>query len=308
MVADAAGEGGAGRVRPLILRIKGNSLDDGPGIRSVLFFKGCPLRCAWCHNPESQRTEPELSFDGESCVGCGRCEQVCPRKAIRLRKPERIDRNKCDDCFACADACPGGALERVGTPATVEEVVEAVLVDKPFFDASGGGVTLSGGEPTLHLEFAGRIARALKGAGVHVLLETCGHFRWDAFERNLLPWLDEVYFDVKLVDPGEHRRWCGVGNELILENLAKLVDSSVPMLPRVPLVPGVTDAEENLRAISSLFQGLGLRRVALLPYNPTWHGKARALGRRVEFKRDSFLTKGELARARDCFHAFEVVA
>ncbi len=160
---------------PLILDVKGNALDDGPGIRSVVFFKGCPLSCVWCHNPESKKALPELAFDAKTCAGCEGCLAVCEAGARSRRIPGYVDRRVCQQCFACAAVCPLGALAQVGPVMPVEGLVEKLLRDKPFYDTSGGGVTFSGGEPTLFMPFLSSLASALQAAGVSTLLETCGH-------------------------------------------------------------------------------------------------------------------------------------
>ncbi|PKN44772.1 MAG: glycyl-radical enzyme activating protein, partial [Deltaproteobacteria bacterium HGW-Deltaproteobacteria-17] len=228
----------------LILEIKGNSLDDGPGIRSVVFFKGCPLSCAWCHNPESKRTGPELSFDSRECIGCDTCVKVCPCGALDRRNPGYVDRARCDLCFKCVQACPAEALSRVGTAMSVAAVLEQVSRDIPFYRNSGGGVTLSGGEPTLFSEYAGELLAELKGRGIHTLVETCGHFQLDRFLELIYPWTDELYIDLKLYDTDEHRRLCGAGNERILANFLELHERAlrggVPVTPRVPLIPEMT--------------------------------------------------------------------
>ncbi|MFW6113673.1 MAG: glycyl-radical enzyme activating protein, partial [Actinomycetota bacterium] len=203
---------------PLILDIKGNSLDDGPGIRTVIFFKGCPLSCVWCHNPESKRTGPEISFDAGECIGCDSCIGVCERGALSRSNPVFIDRDKCDLCMRCVDECPAQALSSVGRSMMVEGIVEEVEKDLPFFKTSGGGVTLSGGEPTLFMDFASRLLRLLKSLSVHTLVETCGYFDYLDFKTSLYPYLDLIYYDLKLYDPEEHRKYCGVPNKKILEN------------------------------------------------------------------------------------------
>ncbi len=266
----------------LILEIRGNSLDDGPGIRSVVFFKGCPLSCLWCHNPESKRVSVEIAHDAMECVGCGSCISVCAEGALSKKNARFIDRARCTLCFKCTEVCPSGALSRVGREMPVDEVLREALRDKPFFDTSGGGVTLSGGEPAMHMEYAARLLRALKENGVHTLIETCGYFEFGEFETMLLPYLDTVYFDVKIIDSRRHRAYTGAGNERILENLQGLhriaAGSSFSLLPRTPLVPGITDTEENLEGIARFLRGLGMRSVMLLPYNPLWREKAAKLG------------------------------
>jgi pyruvate formate lyase activating enzyme len=267
---------------PLILEIRGNSLDDGPGIRSVVFFKGCPLSCVWCHNPESKRAGAELSFDPAECVACDTCVKLCPEKALSRKKSGFIDRDKCTLCFDCAAACPAGALSRVGREMSVGDIMESVLRDRPFYDNSGGGVTLSGGEPALFIDFSSELLRELRKKKIHTLLETCGLFDWDAFAEKMIPYLDTVYFDIKLMDGAAHKKHCGVSNEKILANFERLIalaaKKKVYLLPRTPLVPGITDTEENLAAIAGYLRGLGVKKTALLPYNPMWHEKSGKIG------------------------------
>ncbi len=267
---------------PLLFEIKSNSLDDGPGIRTVVFFKGCPLDCFWCHNPESKRVSVELSHDSGRCIGCGHCMEVCPVQAITLQGSISIHRDRCTLCMSCVEACPSGAMSRVGFSMSPGEVAQNVLRDKPFFDNSGGGVTFSGGEPTMHLEYAADLASLLQSQGIRVLLETCGLFPYERFSELLLPHLDAVYFDLKLFDETSHRTHCGVSNRPILENFRRLAatarHSGLTLLPRTPLVPGITDTDENLRDIAGFLGQCGITHAALLPYNPLWHDKGRSIG------------------------------
>jgi pyruvate formate lyase activating enzyme len=280
--------------RPLILDIKGNSLDDGPGIRTVIFFKGCPLDCVWCQNPESKRTVAEIAFDAKECIGCGRCLEVCPEKALSKENPYYIDRDACTLCFTCVDECPARALDRVGREMTVEDIVRVVLRDRPFFDTSGGGVTLSGGEPTLFPDFASSLLQALKKERIHTLIETCGQFRPDMFESMMLPYLDTVYFDIKLMDARLHREYCGVSNETIVENFARLkmrcAGNKVALLPRVPLIPGITEREPNLTAVALFLKGQGVPKVQILPYNPLWHDKTNKIGAANSLRHNAAMT------------------
>ncbi len=269
---------------PLILEIRGNSLDDGPGIRTVVFFKGCPLSCAWCHNPESKRVQEEISFDAGECVGCDTCIRTCPEKALSRKNDGFVDRKKCTLCFKCVEVCPSGALARVGRRMSVAEVVNSVAKDLPFFKNSGGGVTLSGGEPSFFMDFSSRLLADLKKKKIHTLIETCGFFQWEEFKRMLLPHLDAVYFDLKLIDDADHRRYCGVSNAGILANFEKL--SSLPaagkvtVLPRTPLVPGITDTDENIAGIARYLEKHGIKKAALLSYNPLWYEKSGKIGAR----------------------------
>ncbi len=294
-----------------VLEFKRGSCDDGPGLRTVVFLKGCPLACAWCHNPESRQAGPELAFFGEECVECGACAAACPEGALPGGTGASLDRGRCTLCFKCADACPSGALRQMGRPVTVGEAMEVIERDVPFFRNSGGGVTLTGGEPTLYLEWVSSLLQRCRERGIHTLVETCGAFASEAFEQRLAPWLDAVFFDCKLLDGEAHRRWCGADNARILDNLRRLSPSSgaAPrhVLPRIPLVPGVTDTDENLRGWAGHLAGLGFRHVALLPYNPTWSRKAEALGRKAEFASAGFATAADLARCRAWFAGFERV-
>ena len=270
---------------PLILDVRGNSLDDGPGIRSVVFFKGCPLSCVWCHNPECRNADAELSYDAELCISCNACLDACPQQALSRNNPEFVDRVRCVRCFTCTKVCPSGALSVAGREMSVDEILQRIVCDKPFFDSSAGGVTLSGGEPTLFMVFAASLAQALKREGIHVLLETCGLFDYDDFMKRLFPHLNAIYYDIKLIDSEAHRRYCGAPNEKILHNFSRLVKTirgikkkSVYILPRTPLIPGITDTDENLAGIASFLRRCGIARASLLPYNPLWHKKCVKLG------------------------------
>jgi pyruvate formate lyase activating enzyme len=301
---------------PLILDLKGNSLDDGPGVRSVVFFKGCPLDCVWCHNPESKATKAQLSFDREACVGSRVCVEHCPESAISGESTPFIDRKRCTLCFECVERCPSAALTRRGREMSVEEIVAAVGRYRPFFETSGGGVTLSGGEATLFMGFASALLRRLGQQGIHTLIETCGCFEMGRFERMLLPFVDAIFFDIKLLDPAAHRRYCGVGNERILRNFVALQQRAqrgeVELLPRTPLIPGVTDTEENLRAIAGFLERHGVRRAALLENNPIWLDKCGRLGLEPPFPEDhparGFYERGEVERAAAIFREHGIQA
>lgn len=268
--------------RPLILDIKGNSLDDGPGIRTVVFFKGCPLSCVWCHNPESKEAGEELSFDPEECVGCDTCLSVCGAGALDRKNPFLVDRAACTLCFKCADACPSGALARVGRYMPVEEVMAVIARDKPFYDTSGGGVTLSGGEPTLSMAYASSLLKSCKTQGIHTIVETCGEFSLDRFIEGPYPFLDTIYYDIKIFDDAAHRTYCGRGNGRILENFAALyrhsLDGGAGVFPRIPLIPDITDTPGNIGAIASFLKELGVQKAALLPYHPLWREKNHHIG------------------------------
>lgn len=294
---------------PSILEIKGNALDDGPGIRSVIFFKGCPLSCVWCHNPEGKKAAAEIAFDAAECIGCDACLKICPEAALSRANPRFIDRRRCMLCFLCADACPSGAISRVGREMSVDAVVNAVMKDKPFFDTSGGGVTLSGGEPAIFPEFASELLRRLKACGIDTLIETCGLFDFENFRRMLLPHLDAVYYDIKLIDDAGHRRFTGASNARILDNFLRLVaaarGTSLTILPRIPLIPGITDTDANIAGIVQFLARAGIRRAAVMSYNPLWRAKAQKIGADDPSGSDAGLTTwldaDRLARCRDMF-------
>ena len=299
---------------PLILEIKGNSLDDGPGIRTVVFFKGCPLSCAWCHNPESRLPVQELSYDPKLCIGCDTCIDTCPEKAISRKNPYFVDRQACTLCRQCVQECPSGALSVVGRRMSAEEVVDAILPDQPFFATSGGGVTLSGGEPAMYMGFTGELAGQLHNHGIHVLLETCGYFRLDGFMELLYPHLDTIYYDIKLYHARLHAQYCGVDNRVILENFRYLHHRTgrdgIILLPRVPLVPGITATEENLRAIAQFLKEEDVPRVQLLPFNPLWPEKELKVGRPSDFGEEtqhaSFMPPEEIERCEEIFSSMNI--
>jgi len=294
---------------PLILDIKGNSLDDGPGIRTVIFFKGCPLSCVWCQNPESKKADVEISFDEKECIGCDTCLEVCPEGALSRDNPFFIDRERCSLCFDCAENCPALALTVVGREMSHDEIVATVLKDKPFYDTSGGGVTLSGGEPTMFMDFTALLLRELKSRGIHTLLETCGLFNLNRFKESLYPYLDMIYYDLKLHDPDEHVRFCGAQNDKIIENFIELhrmsAEGGIPLLARVPLIPGITDRESNLVAIANLLRTQGVQTVQLLSYNPLWHEKERKIGVENPLSLQEPMTKwidpDKIERSKDIF-------
>lgn len=269
--------------QPLLVAIKENCLDDGPGIRSVIFFKGCPLSCAWCHNPECRTTAAQLSFDPGRCTACWEeCEPACPTGALDHTTAGFIDRARCTLCFDCVAACPSGALSRVGDATSVEQILARVMRHKPFFDNSGGGVTLSGGEPTYFMAFLSELLQALKAHQIHTLLQTCGAFDLEPFLQQVYPQLDLIYYDLKLLDEPQHQAFCGASNRKILDNFAKLHrmarDGGVALLPRVPLVPGVTDTPENLAGLGAFLHQHGVTEVQLVAYNPLWHDKLAQFG------------------------------
>ncbi|MBI2058241.1 MAG: glycyl-radical enzyme activating protein [Nitrospirae bacterium] len=270
----------AGTATGVVFDIQRFSIHDGPGIRTTVFFKGCPLRCPWCQNPESLRPHPEPAFREDRCRKASHCIPACTAGAM-TRMEARIRRELCDACGVCVDACPHGALEVVGRRYGIEELVEEVARDRPFFASSGGGITLSGGEPTLQMEFAGAFARRCAEVGVGVGLQTCGLFRWEAFQP-YLPLLEFIQFDLKIMSPEMHREVIGADNAAILSNARRLIESGVSTQFRVPVVPGYTDDPTNLLEIAAFLRGNGVVGIHLLRYHAMGEAKLARVGFPIE--------------------------
>jgi pyruvate formate lyase activating enzyme len=254
------------------------SLQDGPGIRTTVFLKGCPARCAWCHNPESQAFGPEVFVLETRCVHCGTCATVCPRGAPPPGS------GLCAACGGCVEACPAGARRLAGREVTVEDVMADVLRDRLFFEDSRGGVTFSGGEPLAQCDFLAALLEAARDRGLHTAVDTCGFAPAGRFLA-LAPLVDLFLFDVKLVDDARHRELTGLPSRPILDNLRALAEAHAEIWIRVPVVPGCTDAETDLAATADLVSSLpGVRRVSLLPYHAAGAAKARRLGRPSPFE------------------------
>lgn len=268
--------------RPLVFDIRRFALDDGPGIRTTVFFKGCPLSCVWCHNPESISPRAEIVFHPTLCINCRACEEICPERAARMAFPGRILREKCIVCGACAEKCPSTALKIAGKYYPVNELVEELMKDRIFHETSCGGVTLSGGEPTLHMDYLSAVTRELKKCGIHIAIQTSGAFDVQEFRGKLLPYIDLIFYDIKLFDSQMHREYTGVGNEIIKNNFISLAnDRKNNLIPRTPLIPSITAAKENLQQISRFIKNVGCKKYELLAYNPGRIEKMQAAGRSV---------------------------
>lgn len=266
--------------RPLIFDIHRYALDDGPGIRSTVFFKGCPLSCIWCHNPEGISPDPELCYYAQRCISCGACTVICPNNSITGNAVPEIKRESCDACGLCAEQCMAAALSIKGQFYSVEELVAMLLRDKRFYDNSGGGVTLSGGEPTFYPYYLSRLVKALKAQSVHVILQTCGTFKWDFFKTRLLPWIDLIYFDIKGIDDHLHRQWTGRSNQGILANFSRLAKTAPDkVICSVPLIEGLTAGRVNLRLLAAYIGSSAALPYRLRAYHPGFHFKAKALGK-----------------------------
>ncbi|MFI5398219.1 MAG: glycyl-radical enzyme activating protein [Candidatus Binatia bacterium] len=260
----------------IVFDVQRFSVHDGPGIRTTVFFKGCPLRCRWCQNPESLRLEPEIAFYADRCHDSHDCRAVCLHDAL-LWNGDRIARDRCDACGRCAEACGYDAIRLIGRAVSVGGLMQEVMRDVPFYEASGGGVTLSGGEATLQMGFIGAFARRCDQHGVRVGLQTCGLFRWESFAPHL-PLFAFIQFDLKLMDPEQHRLMVGGDNRPILDNARGLVDAGAPVPFRMPIVPGITDTELNLRQVAAFLRDLNAPAIHLLRYHALGEAKLARIG------------------------------
>lgn len=264
----------------LVFDIKKFAIHDGPGIRTTVFLKGCPLTCLWCHNPESQEGGPEISFLAEKCIGCGFCFKHCPRSLHEMHAGKHVlNRTHCVRCGECTAECYAGALEIIGKPMTVEAVLEDVLKDRPFYETSGGGMTISGGEPMQQFEFTKALLAAAKASGLHTCLDTSG---WASMKqyRQLLDWVDIFLYDLKETDPVRHLEYTGVSLPPILKNLREIDRLGKKIMLRCPIIPGLNDREEHLQAIARIANELqNLLEINVLPYHPLGKSKNERIGK-----------------------------
>ncbi len=248
-----------------IFDVKHYAVHDGPGIRTTFFLVGCPLRCLWCQNPESWDEGEIITYSAAKCIGCGKCSIACGK----LDAHAQLDRNDCDVCGKCVSVCPSGAKKYRSSIYVPEDILKTVLPEKAFFDASGGGVTFSGGECLLHPEFLSATLRLLQNGDIHTAIDTCGAVPWDCFDK-VLSHTDLFLYDIKLMDSALHRKYTGMDNQLILDNLHKLCHSGANVIVRIPLIPHYTDSPEAISAIGAFIRDKLENRIIrceLLPYN-----------------------------------------
>jgi pyruvate formate lyase activating enzyme len=274
----------------LITEIQRFAVNDGPGFRTLVFLKGCAMHCDWCHNPETIAPYPELYWKKRMCVQCGACLDACPQEAINPPIPPeesqredstyyKIIHDRCNLCLECVEACQYNALEIVGKSLSIEEILEEVERDRPFYDNSGGGMTLSGGEPTVHVDFSYRLLKGAKGMGIHTCLDTNGFCQWNSLEQ-LISYADIVLFDLKHLDPMLHKEKTGVSNEVILKNLASLTKTGKEIWVRMPILPGYNDSMEYHAQVVDFLMALpgNIDRIDLLPFHNWCQDKYGWLG------------------------------
>ena len=266
--------------RGLISNIQRFSTEDGPGIRTTIFMKGCPLSCPWCHNPEGLKKEPELMLLPWRCIRCGECIKICPTSAIMPTEGKLVtDREKCAVCGKCADVCPADARRIIGRYWTPEELLAEIEKDRVFYEKSDGGVTVSGGEGTFQPEFLIEFLKLCKAKGIHTALDTSGYVKWQIL-KEILHFVDLVLLDLKMMDPKRHRKILKGSFNLVLENAKKITELGKRTIIRVPIVPNYTADEKNIQQIAQFIKGLNVvERVELLPFHRMAESKYHQLGR-----------------------------
>ncbi len=267
-------------MKAMITDIKRFAIHDGDGIRTTVFFKGCTLRCLWCHNPETLSGTRQLALYRHKCTLCGLCASLCPAHTIE-NGIHLINQELCKGCGKCIENCPMDALKLFGTEMSSDEVLDILLEDKAFYETSGGGVTFSGGECMLQSDFLAELLPKCKENGLHTAIDTAGNVPWKSFER-VLQWVDTFLYDIKLIDADKHKRFTGADNALILENLARLSQCGKTIYIRVPVVGGVNATDEDMQAIAGFLRPLSIAKVELLKYHDMYASKNEAVGRKVD--------------------------
>lgn len=265
-----------------VINIQKYSIHDGPGIRTTVFFKGCPLSCWWCHNPESQKIKHEIMFFEERCTNCRICEKRCPQNAIAIRDSyPLVYKTKCVLCGKCTDFCPRNAREYVGKDMTVRQLIEEIIKDEVFYDESGGGVTFSGGEPLIYADFLNEVLKKCKARGIHTAIDTSGYTSWNSIEK-IADKVDLFLFDIKHMNNEKHKEYVGVENVMIMENLKKLSDRGANILIRMPIIAGINDDDEHIDKAVKFISNLKILQVNLLPYHKMGMDKYRRL--KIDYK------------------------
>ena len=289
----------------IVYNIQRYSIDDGPGVRTTVFLKGCPLTCLWCSNPESQNPLPEVTWRYTSCKRCGTCVETCPMDLITLNDDGvHIDRKSCDRCGKCIETCVPEALQMSGTKMTVEEVYDIVKRDADYYKVSGGGLTCSGGELLMQADFVAELFKRCREGEIHTCADTSGFGTKEAIEK-VLAYTDLVYYDLKHMDPAEHKKTCGQSNDLILSNLSLVAEKGIPMVIRVPLIPGYNDSDENMTAIAKTVTELaGVNSVHIMPYHRYGENKYRMIDKEYQLDHVESPTEEELNKAKRIIESF----
>lgn len=268
-------------IMAVVFNIQRFSVHDGPGIRTTVFLKGCNLRCRWCHNPESIAPSPQIQYFAERCTGCNMCSQAC-KKGIRVECGRRETEASCMQCGRCTEYCMNDAIKKTGVEMSPQQVLEIVVRDKEYYENSGGGMTLSGGEPLLQAEFCAQLLQLAKAQGIDTAVDTAGNVPYKAFEA-ILPYTDKILLDLKIMDDTLHRKYTGASNKLILENARKLFKEDVELYIRMPVVVGANDTLENARATAEFLSGAkNVREIKLLAYHNMAEDKAKSVARTHE--------------------------
>ncbi len=273
-------------VKGLIFDIKRYAIHDGPGIRTTVFFKGCPLRCQWCQNPEGQESTPEIMVRSERCVEeCQDCVSQCLQDAIsKDGKVILVDQPKCDFCAKCSEVCVYEAIDIIGREVEVQDVVDEMEKDRIFFDESGGGISFSGGEPLMQLDFLSALLEEVKKREIRITVDTCGYAPFDAFGR-IRENVDLFLYDMKIMDDKKHKEYTGMSNQFIIENLRKLSEKGANIAIRIPIIPGVNDDEENIQSIAKFLLSLdNIKHINLLPFHRGGIEKYKRLGKEIQAK------------------------
>ena len=292
-------------IKGLVSDIQRFSIHDGPGIRTIVFLKGCPLNCLWCSNPETQRYAKEVMYSKELCLHCQQCVDRCKNKAIRANvfTSDRIDRTLCSGCGECVEVCPSKAMVLKGRWMTVSEVIDEAEKDIPFYHTSGGGITISGGEPFFQPDFLENLLIKCKEHNLHTAVETTGCCNWEEIRKSL-DYIDLFLFDIKMIDSSKHTEATSLPNDIIIDNLKRIAELNKAMIIRVPLIPQYSADESNLNEIGRLAQKLDIKQIHLLPYHKFGVSKYQKLNRAYSLKECDVLESDEIEASRELLEQF----
>lgn len=288
----------------IVFNIMRYSIHDGPGIRTTVFFKGCPLKCEWCHNPESHKTEQQVVRYPNKCIGCGNCIKICPTGALYIEDNNIVfDINKCDSCGECLNVCYSGSMEMVGKKMTVDEVMKEIEKDYSFYDESGGGVTFSGGEPLMQHKFLKELLIKCNNKGIHTAVDTCGYTKKEIL-TDLGNFIDLFLYDIKIIDDKKHIKYTGVSNKIILSNLKDLVKLGKRIFLRVPIIPGFNDDNESISHIAGFLSGLkSIEQINILPYHNIAMEKYKRLGKEYKLEKTIVPSEEEILGIKKLFES-----